>query len=62
MGSPTVLSAVRFGRSLVFCVVFLRSFVCPFILLLATVLSILIQFTDYDYPFGIFKLKHTRKY
>jgi hypothetical protein len=51
MGSPTVLSAVRFGRSLVFCVVFLRSFVCPFIHLLATVLSILIQFTDYDYPF-----------
>jgi hypothetical protein len=30
---------------------------CPFVLfLLAIVLSVLLRFTDYDYPFGIFKL------
>jgi hypothetical protein len=31
--------------------------VCPFVLfLLATVLSVLLRFTDSDYPFVIFKL------
>jgi hypothetical protein len=30
---------------------------CPFVpFLLAIVLSVLLQFTDSDYPFGIFKL------
>jgi hypothetical protein len=30
---------------------------CPFVLfLLAIVLSVLLQYTDSDYPFGIFKL------
>jgi len=30
---------------------------CPFVLfLLAIVLSVLLRFTDSDYPFGIFKL------
>ena len=30
---------------------------CPFVLfLLAIVLSVLLRFTDYDYPFAIFKL------
>jgi hypothetical protein len=31
--------------------------VCPFVLfLLVIVLSVLLQFKDYDYPFGIFKV------
>ena len=53
--SPTVLSVVRVARSVVLCVVFCRSFFflsfCP----LAIVLSGL-RFTDYEYPFCIFKL------
>jgi hypothetical protein len=55
---PSVFSGVRVARSLIFCVVFCRSFFfCPFILfLLAIVLSVLPRFTDSDYRFGIFKL------
>jgi hypothetical protein len=41
-------SVVRVSRSLVFCVMFVR-------VLLAIVLSVL-RYTDFDYPFGIFKL------
>jgi len=44
-----VFSGVRVARSLVFCVVFVRF---PLVI----VLSVLLQFTDSDYPFGIFKL------
>jgi len=32
------------------------SFLCSVLYLLAIVLSVLLQFTDSDYPFGIFKL------
>ena len=46
-----------FMRSLVFCVMFCRSlFVLLYYFLLAIVLSPLLRFTDYGYPFGIFKL------
>jgi len=48
------LSGVRVTRSLVFCVVFCRSLFVLF--LLAIVLSVLLRFTDSDYPFGISKL------
>jgi hypothetical protein len=52
-----VFSGVHVARSLVFYVMFCRSFVCPFVLLpLAIVFSILLRFTASDYPFGIFKL------
>jgi hypothetical protein len=35
----------------------LQIFVCPFVLfLLAIILSVLLRYTDSDYPFGIFKL------
>jgi len=35
----------------------LQIVVCPFVLfLLAIVLSVLLRYTDSDYPFGIFKL------
>ena len=47
------LPPVIVARSLVFCVVFCRSLFVLF--LLAIVLSVL-RFTDFDYPFGIFKL------
>jgi hypothetical protein len=54
LSSPPFLSGVRVIRSLVLCVCFV---VCPFVLfLLAIVLSVLLRFTDSDYPFGIFKL------
>jgi hypothetical protein len=52
----TVHSVVRVTRSLVLCVRFVDrclSFV-PFRLVI--VLSVLLPFTDSDYPFGIFKL------
>ena len=55
LSSPPVFSGLCVTRSLILyvCVV---DVVCPFVLfLLAIVLSIL-RFTDYDYPFGIFKL------
>ena len=50
LSSPPVFSGVRVTRSLVLCVV------RPFLLfLLAIVLSVLVRYTDSDYPFGIFK-------
>ena len=55
--SPPVLSGVRVTRSLVLYVCFVDrclSF-CTFFLLVI-VLSVLLQYTDSDYPFGIFKL------
>ena len=54
MSSPPVLSGFSVTRSLVSCVCFVdRPFV---IFLLAIVLSVLLRFTDYDYPFSIFNL------
>jgi hypothetical protein len=57
LSSPPVFSGVRVTRSLVLYVCFVDrglSF-CPFFLL-ATVLSVLLRYTDSDYLFGIFKL------
>ena len=51
---PPVFSGIYVTRSLVLCVYFVDrclSF-CPFVL----VLSVLLRFTDSDYPFGIFNL------
>ena len=60
LSSPPVFSAVRVTRSLVFYVqkyMFCRSFfVLLYLFLLAIVLSVLLRYTDSDYPFGIFKL------
>ena len=51
-----VFSGVRVTRSLVLYACF-YILVCPFVLfLLAIVLSVLLRYTDSDYPFGIFKL------
>ena len=49
LSSSPVFSGVRFTRYLALCV--LVSF-----FLLATMLSVLLRFTDSDYPLGIFKL------
>ena len=52
----SICSGVRVTRSVVLCVCFV-DVVCPLVLfLLAIVLSVLLQFTNSDYPFGIFKL------
>jgi hypothetical protein len=53
LSSPSVLSGIRVTRSLVLCVYFVDPFV---FFLLAIVLSVLLRYTDSDYPFGIFKL------
>jgi hypothetical protein len=56
LSSPRVFSGVRVTRSIFsFICMFCRSLfvLCTFSLVIA--LSILLQFTDYDYPFGIFK-------
>ena len=50
---PPVLSGVRVTRSLLLCVCFVDLFV---LFLLDIVLSVLLRYTDSDYPFGIFKL------
>ena len=47
-----VFIGVRAARSLVFCVVFCRSLFVLF--LLSILLSVLLRFTDSDYPLGIF--------
>jgi uncharacterized membrane protein len=52
LSSPPVFSGVRVTQSLALCVMFCRSL----FVLLAIVLSVLLRFTDSDYPFGIFKL------
>jgi hypothetical protein len=54
MSSPPVCSGSRVARSLVFCVVLCRPLIVFF--LLAIVLSVLLGYTDFDYPFCIFKL------
>jgi hypothetical protein len=48
LSSPPVCSRVRVARSLVFCLSF-----CHFLL---TIELSLLLFTNFDYPFGIFKL------
>jgi hypothetical protein len=53
LNSLPVFSGVRVTRSLVLCVCFVIR--CLSFFLLAIVLSVL-RYTDYDYPFGIFKL------
>ncbi len=56
MSSPQVVGGVRVTTSLVLCVCFFRSlFVFLYFILLALVLSVFLQFTDSDYPFGTFK-------
>jgi hypothetical protein len=59
--TPTFLwglgTRVRVTRSLVLMRMFCRSLFV--LLILAIVLSVLLRFTDPDYPFGIFKLFFT---
>ena len=56
LSSPAAFSGVRVTRSLVLYVCLLIV-VCPFVLFLLTnVLSLLLQYTDSDYHFDIFKL------
>jgi hypothetical protein len=53
-----VFRGVRVTRSLVLCICFVDRYL-PFVLfLLAIVLSVLLRYTDSDYPFGIFKLDY----
>jgi hypothetical protein len=55
--SLPVFSEVRVTRSLVLCVCFVDMFcyICPFVLLLLViVLSVLLRYTDSNYPFSIF--------
>jgi hypothetical protein len=53
----SVFNRVRVARSLVFCVVFFKIVVCPFVLFpVVMMLSVLPLFMAYDYLFGIFKL------
>jgi hypothetical protein len=57
MSSSSGLSEVRVTRSLVLFVMSCRSlFVLLSFFFLAIVLSFLLRFMDFDYPFGIFKL------
>ena len=51
LSSPADFSGIRYARSLVFCVMFCRQLFDLF--LLAIVLSVHLQFTTSDYPFGI---------
>jgi hypothetical protein len=56
MSSPPVFSGVRVTRSLVLYVCFVDRCLSFVLFLLAIVLSVLLRYTDSDYPFGIFKL------
>jgi len=53
LSSPLVFGGVRVTLSLILCVCF--EDYCLFFLL-AIMLSVLLRYTDSDYPFGIFKL------
>ena len=56
LSSPPVFIGVRVTRSLVL-YVFCRSLFVPlYLFLLAIVLSVLLRYTDSDFPFGTFKL------
>ena len=58
--SPPVFSGIPVTGSSVFCVVFCRSLlVLLYFFFLAIALSVLLRYTDSDYPFGI--LKHCSK-
>jgi len=52
----TVFSGVRVSRSLVLCVCFVDRYLSFCTFSLTIVLSVLLRYTDSDYPFGIFKL------
>jgi len=52
MSSPSVFSGVLVTRPLVVCVCFVDCCLYFFFLML----SVLLKYTDPDYPFGIFKL------
>ena len=57
-GAPEFSWGSRYSIFSFMCIV-LKIVVCPFVLLLLTiVLSVLLRFTDSEYPFGIFKLFH----
>jgi len=56
LNSPPVFRGVCVTRSLVLCVCFVDRFLSFVLFRLAIVLSVLLRFTDSDYPFGIFKL------
>jgi hypothetical protein len=56
MSSPPVFIGFRVTRSLVLYVCFVDRCLSFCTFLFATVLSVLLRYTDSDYPFGIFKL------
>ena len=57
LSASPVFSGVGVTPYLVICVFFLQIAVCPFVLfLVAIVLSVLLRYTDSDYPFGIFEI------
>ena len=56
LSSTPVFSGVRVTRFLALCVCFVDRCLTFFLFLLKIVLSVLLRFTDSDYPFGIFKL------
>jgi hypothetical protein len=56
LNSPTVFSEIHCIRSLVLCACFVDRCLSFCLFVLAIVWSVLLWFTDSDYPFGIFKL------
>jgi hypothetical protein len=59
----TLISGVRVTRSLVLCVCLVdRCFSFSTFFLLIMVLSVLLRYRDYDYPFGIFELLQSQVY
>jgi hypothetical protein len=56
MSSPSIFSGVRVTQSLGLCVCFVDRCLSFCTFLLDIVLSVLLRYTDSDYPFGIFKL------
>jgi hypothetical protein len=60
LSSPPGFSGVPVTRSLVLCVCFADRCLSFVLFLLVIVLSVLLQYTDSDYPFGIFKIFLTR--
>ena len=59
LSSTPIFNGVRVTRSLVLCVMFCRSlFVLLYFFFWAILFSVLLRYTDSDYPFGISKLFH----
>ena len=58
MSSPPVFSGVRVTQSLVLCVCYVDRCLscCFFFFIWSLMLYVLLQFTHFDYPLGIFKL------